>query len=397
MLSKLQPFKKSARLRSGLNPCSIFANALHRCGTWNEGLLLSANGVNNLKAVQSNAFKFNGTDNYVDSGIKVTGGTPFFFDGLYKPESFTSAAAIFSCGGTTAPQKGFYLRTSPTSGIMQVVVCDGSAYAVQTFTPSLPAIPINQWVRVSLAWNGLIGGTITIIINGTTYTATASKTWVGDSYHNLLIGSQTTALYRFNGVAAFADFNINNLGTSRIVLATGSGNKIYDVDFPVPAYTVLGTIDSNSWVKQDEYHYNIENGFNLVSGEYIPASRTNLGFDVLGNALQNPTVNGHNGAETKLQQVNDLSAYDQDLIWFDGSGVRKQLAFADIQQETDRTGCKVQTNSKTDLYFFDHDLNTAERVKIDKCLAGDPPTGTEWITNDDGQILTDSNGIYLYT
>ena len=69
---------------------------------------------------------------------------------------------------------------------------------------------------------------------------------------------------------------------------------------------VSGTyVGSPPVIKQDEYHFNISNGFSTTGGDKIPADVAGNGLDVNGGTLTNPArSDSHNGAETELDFYN---------------------------------------------------------------------------------------------
>jgi hypothetical protein len=193
-----------------------------------------------------------------------------------------------------------------------------------------------------------------------------------------------------------------------IPLSLGSGNKVYDVNSDTE-YTIAGTVNAASWVLQDEYHYNVLNGFTKTLGIKYPASQLVSGKDVLGGTLTNPSITdansniiGHNGAETKLQQpdIAALKTADINNYWFTALGVANKISFADILNDglNIYTNIVDATNNKRTHLLYSADKTLAERIKIDNCFLchNTLPDGYEWLTDSNGEYITDSNGEYIY-
>ncbi len=390
----INPFRR----RSGVGVCSILATAKQYISLWVDDLLTDTLGRGYLQPLQSWAFKFDGTTNYVNSGLKVTGGKPIYLDTLIYPD-LSIAGGIMGCGAAADTQKGAYIRYYIATGILFVKISDGTTGTVHAFT-SASALVGNQWNRLKLTWDGVAGHDITVDVDGRTESKPAVRSWVGDSFSELTVGRSASNGFFFKGIVAFADIEINNLGLSRIVCATGDGNKIYDVDYNIER-TVLGTVNASNWVKQDEYHYNILNGFNKIGDAYIPASRTNLGFDVLGNTLSNPAVKGHNGAETLLKQGDDtVKLIDTHNEWFDTSGVAIEHSFSTLPVNGIRVrGVYDGLTNRSKFVTFDHDLTTDEKSKIDKCIYQSItiPSGYRIAYDSDGLVMHDANNEIIFT
>ena len=106
----------------------------------------------------------------------------------------------------------------------------------------------------------------------------------------------TAIAYRDNNTIKFSKagtfYNLTLVDGSHYPIAEGDGFYVYSTNYPIsPGLFVSGS--SFQWATQDDYHYNINNGFNdtgdgikkpyLINGQYT-----------------NPACTGHNGAETKV-------------------------------------------------------------------------------------------------
>ncbi|MFW5865568.1 MAG: LamG-like jellyroll fold domain-containing protein [Nanoarchaeota archaeon] len=96
-------------------------------------------------------------------------------------------------------------------------------------------------------------------------------------------------------------YDSNDTALVHLPVAEGEGDRLYSTISDSHA-TMNGIPVDSFWNEsQDEYHYNLEEGFtiNETSGAFVPASQVIYGKDALGNNLTNPPSNtAHNGAET---------------------------------------------------------------------------------------------------
>jgi hypothetical protein len=213
--------------------------------------------------------------------------------------------------------------------------------------------------------SGINGDLFHLSINGFEYTQ-AINIWAGLSEMNMFFGAYNQATPAGFAKATLLMFRYNNL--IEVPFSIGKGDTVYNL-WGNTAHACKNWVDESNWAKQDEYHFNITNGFNKIGDAYIPASRTNVGFDVLGNPLSNPAVNGHNGAETLLKQGDDtVKLIDTHNEWFNTSGVAIEHSFATLPANGSRVVGKATSTSKTHFLTFDHDLTTDEKNQIQNCI-----------------------------
>ena len=151
---------------------------------------------------QGRSYTFNGTDNYISTGEYLTGGTPINIKMTISPSS-ADLLGLFDFGWTN-PNKGIGAYIVASSSIIKFTIANGSSKQAILTTN---ALNINEFNNVEFDWNGLIGGTVTITINGNAETFTATKTWSGNSsLHRLFILST----YYFKGEITSYSYTINN-------------------------------------------------------------------------------------------------------------------------------------------------------------------------------------------
>jgi hypothetical protein len=172
------------------------------------------------------------------------------------------------------------------------------------------ALNDNERHKIKIIWTKAspsdTGGTMlvkdydTIIAYSTTQIqdySTTDELWIGSN------GASRWGKFEMCGLKMF-DFKVTEAEldtatpTYYLPMAEGDGTSVFNVVSDLD-YTLTGTINSSTRTLQNEYHYNINDGFGASGSTYLPASQLNVGFDVLGNTLTNPQVdNFHNNAET---------------------------------------------------------------------------------------------------
>ena len=351
-----------------ISPCSILNKSIQRLAAISATSWTDSVSGNDVSLVNSNCLSLNGTDNLINTSIYIQPKTPIVFDlqGKTHAAFLNDYRVPFYGGAYTSVLNGLYIRSSAGSGSIRVVYYDGST-SHQWF--SSLAFSNSQEFAFHFDWNGLIGGTMTMTLNGVTETHIALSEMSAQSQSVQLFAYRASA-WLFDADIYEASLSLNNT-TCYVPFSIGEGNKVYCVNLDVE-YTVLGT--TPVWAQtNNKKHYNITKGFNIVGTAKIPASQLNAGFDVLGNTLSNPLVlTGHNGAETELrqQEIATLIAAETNLVWFDGGGAPKDVAFSEIPQNSGNYSyCNVisAANQKQQIAIFAQPLTSDEDAKLDQC------------------------------
>jgi hypothetical protein len=90
---------------------------------------------------------------------------------------------------------------------------------------------------------------------------------------------------------------------TRYTISEGSGSTVYNVTNNINHATL---VNAPVWTTQDSFHWNLTKGFRQSGAVKIPALLSG-DFAADGNPLTNPAINGHNGAETKIN-INSVGA-----------------------------------------------------------------------------------------
>jgi hypothetical protein len=129
-------------------------------------------------------------------------------------------------------------------------------------------------------------------------------------------------------------FNLPANAARILPFSEGAGTTIYDVSGNGNNGTLVNASEQTFWGStQDQFHYNLLNGFSKISNMYIPALANQSGADALGAVLSSPAGNGHNGAETKIVQSatnNALKATDTAHFWYAADGTPNAVSYADL-------------------------------------------------------------------
>lgn len=177
-------------------------------------------------------------------------------------------------------------------------------------------------------------------------------------------------------------------------------NWYFDESTPLPiAYNDILNYVTNPQVIIDN---NLIKQMAFVAKGYIPASKLNLGYDVLGNPLTNPSIkNGHNNAETTVTPPDDevLKNNDDGLLFT--AGVPNDLTFGQIVN-SGKAYVNVVDSEKDKRQFTQYDrvLTDKEQSKQDKCFlkSNSLPIGMTWVINEETgmYVINEITGEYIY-
>jgi len=488
--------------------------------------LIDKSSTGDARAVRlGRGYYFNGTDNVVTLDFYQQGGTPFYFESSFIFTGNPSNIGLFQ-SSYTYTNKGIAIRLTNTYQF-SLIIANGSAGQSCTHTATLLTNAIND---VIVDWNGLIGGVITITVNGVVETFIATHSWTGNSQQKIKLGKVYTSttipfsilterftvnngneyifdceeetgsqcIARNGTIGAIAGtltgFHVadtrktysqaNNIGhltsatgqilplnsglayvnkyegrvpynlpfknasafdftasTNYIQLTAGlsivdyvaetgttpiiNGSNqltvnvsgwvayvklsngveipfvqklgvatptVYDVNSDT-AYTISGTVTSAKTVAQDSYFYAQTQGYTDDGTNYVPASKLNSGYDVLGNVLTNPSSDKGIDKNTYVQQfLAPALIYASDCSTFFNKTTLSAVTAKIIQGSSIPTNCDNQefsnqrTTDVTDILIYDVEKTVDEVNKILVCNA---KTNTEIV------FLIDENDNYL--
>ena len=242
---------------------------------------------------QSSALSLNGVDQY--GSFDITQPT-FPFEISFYGEN-TNAAAALSGAGISSPTSGVRYYTIQSDPDDRIVIQRRSVEdGLQTYTVNTTEAPRN--VRVVFQSDT----SFDVYNNGILVESVTGQPSVRiDDLTKGVIGT-----LRFVSPAQFFEGVLANvkINDTHFPLAVGAGDVIYATD------GTQGTlVGAPSWTTQDEYHYNIENGFQLYENGGLQA-RYPLNISVTPAAgftkvSDNPIViRGHNNAETLFDFTN---------------------------------------------------------------------------------------------
>jgi hypothetical protein len=134
--------------------------------------------INNVRVGE-----FSGSS-YIDSGIKQNGQSVVSIEGDFFSTVMLNTKTIFYSYDGNATTKGIWFG-GVSGNYLTLKICggDGSSQIINVCVPMA-----YQYYKYSINWNGLIGGTITIIVNGITTTTVATHEFTSTSASNILVG-----------------------------------------------------------------------------------------------------------------------------------------------------------------------------------------------------------------
>ncbi len=350
----------------------------------------SGNG-NNATLVQAQCAKGDGTAYAKGNTDNIHNGTNVDFRLIIAPSFTSSYETILSKYDSTDGEFFFYTYNNDGTynNVLFFFYKDNSGTSHQFYL--LKNATADTWYDIE---GNFDNGTITWTVNGgaeqtDSSSVTEIRSTTGDELElfSRLLGS--TQFY--TGKASFlkfgnAEFNLAEGGLSDILYNTGTagGNAV-----------LQGATLSDFWSeKQDVYHYNFLNGFDLwengTAGEEI---RVPIGKNVTtsGYSYSETYQAGkwHNDAETKIQLPLSLKTVA------DGD-ITNPLNYDNFELDFNNahTGFSNREDKKHKyLLFYNRALTTAEQKKIQKCLKW--KNSDNLLTDEDGNLLTDENGLYL--
>ena len=355
-------------------------------------------GGNDVNLVQSNAVSLNGFDNYIDLlGKGFSTGTGDWYIEWYG-SNITAGNQKMIVDGYQGSNLGFYL------GYYQ-----NKAYFLYGDDVNFNKISsvIDSETHLMRMGVDSINEVIYLDIDGVRKDSKDISA-VTQMDFDLTQLFKLTVTNNFYGRECFSlKFVKDGIEQFYFPFAEGDGSIVYDV-ISDTAYTFLGTVNSSTRILQDIYHYNINNGFTLSGSTFLPASQTNIGYDVLGNTLTNPAIpNGYNGAETLYIQNADnvynnyLALADTGNLMFDASGNPKNYDIKDINgnyNESNNLFTVVVEAGKNIIrqQLFATPLTTKQHLIYDKCAVKSMTLqdGYEWVKAENGIIQLNPDGTF---
>ena len=185
---------------------------------------------------------FNGSNGYVDSGIKQEGQQPIDVDLYGNLTDVVGDPIVASCGGIGSV-KGIAIMW--LNDDIRIYTSNGSASAFVTIFNILTA---GNYI-FTLSWSGNVADQAAVTFNGVINNITLSYEWVGDSGQNWRIGTFTGASSVYDGL--LYKTKINEL--FEYILNHGQGSAISNLldDTGTTDGTVTGATLSTFWGSTD--------------------------------------------------------------------------------------------------------------------------------------------------
>ncbi len=208
MLIKKHIFPLMNRLPNGAlsNPCSILKTALQ----YNK-YIVNGERIDEIGAVarpiqQGGAYVFNGTGNYIDTGIQVQGQMPIGFEISVNISNMSGNKIIFAAGCQTSTSKGIVLRALSSTGQLQILVSDGTNYTGIINTGVTLSV-LTDYI-IAFEWAGLAIDDSILTINGSATTHNLGAEWTGVSNNNFKVGWLASTQYLTGSISYYA-YTIN--------------------------------------------------------------------------------------------------------------------------------------------------------------------------------------------
>lgn len=274
--------------------------------------------VNNAQAINSPSLTFNGSNNYVQTQLDLTGGDEFTFFAFINPIEISTNDYIFD---QSNGQSGLAIRFQ--SNLLEFFRYD-TVNGLRLFR-SQKSILLNQWTSVA----GTISPTqMKIYINGVLDTSlTVQTTEISLDTSNMRIGlASDSNIGHYHGMMAvvcgfFSELTasqINDLHNSNFEVlgdaefiypfSEGQGTTVYDVSGNDHTGSLFGP---NTWINtQNNLHWSLAKGFSQVGDVQVPALLDGSA-DAQGNPITNPAGPWHNGASTDIQLPEGVWSFNQ--------------------------------------------------------------------------------------
>lgn len=306
----------------------------------------------NAKFVNSHCGTFDGTDDYIDIGNQG-GAIKSISFWIYADDITSHTDYVIDLNGTD-----YITIVNGTVTINGFAAATTNIYVDNAAGSTLAAI--STWYHV-------------IITSDTAFTASDLDLARLEGFGNFggrladvrlftseLDGTERTTIY--NGEKVTAGLS------AHYPISENSGTTIYNTAANANHGTATNVNTTNFWANtQDNFHWNITQGFRLASGVKIPSLTDNT-TAADGNNNTNVAGKHHNNAETEIQFTRCPRLYnaDENNFMFDGSGNAQTISYADIVQNVnsaDKIFANVQTtNKKKDLLVYPAALTGDDRT-----------------------------------
>lgn len=149
-------------------------------GVLNGGITQGVNGIST-----SSAYKFDGTDDYIDTGFVWSGFSSYTLAGwVYVTEHPSDYRSVM---GNDVNSTGVTLqmKNASNNSVSQLGHWDGSGTFVQVEGPT---VPLNEWVHFAGTWDG---SNIQFYFNGMSQGSVAVSTITHETSSNVAIGDRS--------------------------------------------------------------------------------------------------------------------------------------------------------------------------------------------------------------
>jgi hypothetical protein len=163
-----------------------------------------SDGVDNGEIVGGEVALFTGLNGEsVSTGFNMAGGQPVNLEFSINVSDLGGKRTILSSSAEPGTEKGIYIYAEFDR--FKIGIQDGTSTQVQILFSG--NIVIDTLYNCVFDWNGLIGGTVSLTVNGVTESYVASYQWAGNSSRTIYIGSIAGNLNEFFGVISGVKYN----------------------------------------------------------------------------------------------------------------------------------------------------------------------------------------------
>lgn len=159
------------------------------------------------------------TTSYIATGLQLVGQTAIDYTCIFNFTVTNTIHVLLSAGAGTTISKGLFLQVNSSTNLLSITISNGSTRQVTTITP----LSVNTFYNINFTWDGFIGGTFNVTINGVLFSFVATHEWTGNAATTLNIGGSTTN--GLNGTLIYA----NLIEKCQYVFNHGQGSVIHNL------------------------------------------------------------------------------------------------------------------------------------------------------------------------
>ena len=316
-------------------------------------------GGDNATLVQSNCATFSGAEYATGSSDAVHDGESISCKFIFKISSFASDISLGGKYNTGANQREITTYISSVAKNFSIFYSSVGTNSIQITHSKV--LDLNEWYTVCIDFTAT---GITISVNDDVETFSYGGVLFSGT-GDLQIGASGTSTRKFNGELAYF-----KMGTAEFNLAEGAGSKFFNTGTAGGVATITGAVLTTLRAgRQDLYHYNVENGFDLWEHATLAPIFAPIGTTVTESGYTftstNPAGKWHNGAETGINFPASLSAIVA------SASVPQPLYYADFEEDFDekhQVFSNIEDNKKRMIIFYSVAQSGVNLTRIYKCI-----------------------------